>query len=254
MWRREQHFLRRYAAPSRDPLGRLLEEKIPEDLSRLLCSAFGKAFSLVFERGEGVIRWAGRQERREADYQVRRYAASLRRDRRSLRAFSGAAAAAGRGSAALAGVQGVGLGLLGIGLPDIPLFTVTLLKSVRETAVSFGFSETDPQERLFVLRLIAAALSHGEELERRNAVLNRFLQDGAWPEEPDLPAQLRETSELLARSMLHWKFLQGIPVAGAAGGAWDAVCLRRVQRYALLKYQRRFLIGWQQAQSKQETR
>lgn len=252
MWRREQRFLRACSAPPRDPLGRLLEEKVPEDLTRLLCGAFGKAFSLVFEKGGGVIRWAGRQTRREADYQVRCCAASLRRDRRSLRAFSGAAAAAGRGSVLQAGIQGMGLGLLGIGLPDVLLFTVTLLKGVRETAVSFGFFQDSPRERLFTLRLIAAALSHGAELERRNAALNRFIQDGEWPEEPDLPAQLRETSELLARSMLHWKFLQGIPVAGAAGGAWDAVCLRRVQRYALLKYQRRFLIGWKQTQ--QETR
>ena len=31
-------------------------------------------------------------------------------------------------------------------------------------------------------------------------------------------------------------------VAGAAGGAKDAVCLRRVQQYAAIKYQKRFLI------------
>lgn len=244
MERREQRFLRAHRDPPRDPLGRLLEEKVPEDLARLLRGAFVRAFALVFEKGEGVIRRAGRQERREAAYEERYRAAAARRDRRSLRAFPAAARAAGRGSAALAGAAGVGLGLLGVGLPDIPLFTAVLLKSLRETAVSFGYSGDGPEERLFTLRLIAAALSHGEELERRNAALDRFIRDGAWPEAPDEPAQIRETAERLSRSMLHWKFLQGIPLAGAAGGAWDAVCLRRVQRYACIKYQRRFLTDW----------
>ena len=249
MWRREQRFLRAYSAPPRDPLGRLLEEKVPEDLARVLCGAFAKAFALVFEKGGGVIRRAGRQARREAAYEARYRAAAARRDRRSLREFSAAASAAGWGSAALAGTQGVGLGLLGIGLPDVLLFTVMLLKSLRETAVSFGYAGDGPEERLFTLRLIAAALSHGEELERRNAALNRFLQSGVRTEDADLSGQLRETADQLARAMLCWKFLQGIPLAGAVGGAWDAVCLRRVQRYACIKYQRRFLLDWARRQN-----
>ena len=36
------------------------------------------------------------------------------------------------------------------------------------------------------------------------------------------------------------KFLQGIPVVGAVGGAYDAVYLKRVAEYAELKYRRRF--------------
>ena len=42
--------------------------------------------------------------------------------------------------------------------------------------------------------------------------------------------------------LLYQKFLQGIPIVGAAGGISDAVCLQRVQRYAALKYRRRFLL------------
>ena len=37
------------------------------------------------------------------------------------------------------------------------------------------------------------------------------------------------------------KFLQGIPVVGALGGAYDAVYMRRVSKYAELKYRKRFL-------------
>ena len=80
------------------------------------------------------------------------------------------------------------------------------------------------------------------ELEERNRMLNQFIQEGAWPDSPVLEQQMRQTAHMLSQSMLYWKFVQGIPLVGAVGGAWDAVCLRRVQRYAAIKYSRRFLI------------
>ena len=66
MERREQRFLRAHRDPPRDPLGRLLEEKVPEDLARLLRGAFVRAFALVFEKGEGVIQMCIR-DRSEGD-------------------------------------------------------------------------------------------------------------------------------------------------------------------------------------------
>lgn len=242
MWRREQKFLEDYRTVQPDLLSRVLEERVPQGLTQTLHGAFFRAFSLLFEKGEGIVRWAGRQQRREETYQVRRFAAGLREDRRSLQAFSKAADRAGQGSVVQAGVQGVGLGLLGIGLPDIPLFTLTLLKTIRETAVSFGFSGTELDEQIWILRLIEASLSDGTELEERNQILNQFIQEGTWPDAPVLEQQMRQTAQSLSQATLYWKFVQGIPLVGAVGGAWDAVCLRRVQRYAAIKYSRRFLI------------
>lgn len=59
---------------------------------------------------------------------------------------------------------GLGLGVLGIGLPDIALFTGLMLKSVYETALSFGFEYDSEEEKKFILRLIAGAMAYGEEL------------------------------------------------------------------------------------------
>ena len=36
------------------------------------------------------------------------------------------------------------------------------------------------------------------------------------------------------------KFLQGIPIVGAAGGAYDAIYMKKVVKYAEMKYRRRF--------------
>jgi hypothetical protein len=46
----------------------------------------------------------------------------------------------------------------------------------------------------------------------------------------------------MSEAVLQGKALQNIPVIGAAGGAVDAICLSRVQKYAAIKYQKRFLI------------
>ena len=39
------------------------------------------------------------------------------------------------------------------------------------------------------------------------------------------------------------KFLQGIPLVGAVGGAYDVVYMKQISAYARLKYQRRLLLG-----------
>lgn len=45
----------------------------------------------------------------------------------------------------------------------------------------------------------------------------------------------------LSKELLYMKFLQGIPIVGAAGGAYDAIYMKKVVKYAELKYRRRFL-------------
>lgn len=36
------------------------------------------------------------------------------------------------------------------------------------------------------------------------------------------------------------KFLQGIPVVGAVGGAYDVIYMKQINKYGELKYRRRF--------------
>jgi hypothetical protein len=43
--------------------------------------------------------------------------------------------------------------------------------------------------------------------------------------------------------MLYMKFLQGIPIVGAVGGAFNAISMHNLTAYANLKYHKRFLIG-----------
>lgn len=242
VWRKEQWFLRRYAEKRESALERKTGELVPDKLMETVHGAFEKAFTLVFESGGGVIRAASRQKTRRAAYQTRAAAADAEESRENLNAFSRAAGRVGLGNTALSGAAGVGLGLFGVTLPDIPLFTAILLKSLYETAESFGFPCDTEEEQVYLLRLIEAALSYGEALRERSRELDGYAQTGRWLTERSREEQLHAAARQLSEAMLSGKALQNVPVAGAVGGAGDAVCLRRVQRFAAIKYQKRFLI------------
>ena len=242
VWRREQRFLRRYADPSESWLDQKIEAHVPEKLITTLQGAFEKAVATVFEKGTGVVMSEARRTDRREAYQVRTDAADLRETRKNLRALAREADRAGRASVLLSGAAGVGMGLFGVMLPDIPLVTALLMRCVYETGESFGFPCAGEAERIYALRVMETALSHGEELERGNRALEDFAQTGAWPEGTTLEGQLRATARRLAGTMLCGKALQNIPVAGAVGGAGNLVYLERVRRYAAIKYEKRFLL------------
>lgn len=219
-----------------------LEEKIPEKLEETLNTAFIKAFDLVFEKGTGLIEKTYNKDQQKTDYQVREYAAGLKESRKTVKAFGRQSQGTRMKNLMISGVEGVGLGLLGIGLPDIPLFTAVILKSVYEIALSYGFEYESEKEQWFILKMIETALKKGEELERNNSLLNAWIdQNGIGETVKGRKEQSKETAAALAEALLYMKFLQGIPVVGVAGGAADTVYLKKITDYAELKYKRRFL-------------
>lgn len=222
-------------------LNQKLEEKIPPKLQGTLDAAFAKAFALIFEKGTGVIEKTYQREKLEQDYQVRQYTADVKQDSKSLRAFSKKARDTGTKNLLLSGASGIGMGVLGIGLPDIPVFTGMILKNIYETALHYGYSYESREEKYFILLLIQGAISYGETLCEIDGKLNEFISCGTLPEEYQEKKQIEETAGALSKELLYMKFLQGIPVVGAVGGAYDAIYMKRITEYAGLKYRHRYL-------------
>lgn len=237
-----RYLMRRREEKTSSALQQKLEEKIPEKLEETLNAAFIKAFDLVFEKGTGLIEKTYNKDQQKTDYQVREYAAGLKESRKTVKAFGRQSQGTRMKNLMISGVEGVGLGLLGIGLPDIPLFTAVILKSVYEIALSYGFEYESEKEQWFILKMIETALKKGEELERNNSLLNAWIdQNGIGETVKGRKEQSKETAAALAEALLYMKFLQGIPVVGVAGGAADTVYLKKITDYAELKYKRRFL-------------
>lgn len=236
--KKERRFIDRMSKERSSAWTEKISDKIPKKLEGTLKTAFRKAFELVFEKGTGLIEKTYDKEKQAQTFQINEYAASIRKDRKSIRAFARQAGSGRAKNLLLSGIEGAGLGILGIGIPDIPLFTAVLLKSIYEIALSYGCSYETEEEQCFILRLIETALFRGGKLIQANQELNDWIEseDASGS---DRREQISRTSDALAEALLYMKFVQGIPVVGLAGGLADAVYLKRITDYADLKYRRR---------------
>ena len=176
------------------------------------------------------------------DYKIKEFTNEVRQNKKSLKAFGKKAEATGNVNLAVSGLAGVGMGILGVGIPDIPVFTGFVMKSIYEIALSYGFSYDKIEERRFILLLIQGAVSCGEEMVSVNRLVDQFIESEQLPDGYSEAAQIEKTAAGLSKELLYMKFLQGIPVVGAVGGIYDAVYLKRITEYANLKYKKRFLL------------
>ncbi len=220
-----------------------LEKRIPEKVFTGLESAFATGFSLVFQQGKAVIELGFQKEAVKADHAARNRAVQQKGGRKELRQMHKSADQAGMVNLTMTTVEGIGLGALGIGMPDIVLFLGTLLKGIYETALHYGFSYESRREQLLILKMMEASLSSGPDWVYRNRAVDRLLEsEDAQVTEEEYQAQLKKTATAFAVDMLLLKFIQGLPVVGILGGAANPVYYQKVMKYVRLKYRKRYLM------------
>lgn len=241
--KQETAYLEKRMEKSDSKLNQFLDGKVPPTLQGTLDKAFSKAFHTVFEKGTGVIEKTYKKEEIEKQYQINDYVAGLSNTRKSLKAFSKKAAGSGTVNLAISGVSGVGLGVLGIGIPDIVIFTGLVLKSVYEIALNYGFDYENEDEKRFILLLIQGALTHGKEMQEINGRVNAYIENGRHVATESFEECIDAAAGCMSKELLYMKFLQGIPLVGAVGGAYDAIYMKQIVKYAEIKYRRRFLIN-----------
>lgn len=239
--KQETAYLEKRLEKSDSKLNQLLASKVPPTLQGTLDRAFSKAFHTVFEKGTGVIEKTYKKDEIRKQYQINDYVAELSDTRKSLKAFSKKASGSGTLNLAISSVSGVGLGVLGIGIPDIVLFTGLVLKSVYEIALNYGYNYESEDERRFILLLIQGALAHGDEMRNINSRVDAYIENDRHVAAESLEECINATAGCMSKELLYMKFLQGIPIVGAVGGAYDAIYMKQIVKYAELKYRRRFL-------------
>ncbi|MGC4018130.1 MAG: EcsC family protein [Muricomes sp.] len=239
--KRERRFLEKRMQKKGSFLTQTLDGKVPDKLQDVMNAAFAKAFQFIFERGTGVIEKTYDRERITEDTLIRQYASEVRQTGKDLKAFSKAANRSGTKNLLLSGGAGVGMGILGIGIPDIPVFTGLILKNIYEIALQYGYSYDSREEKYYILLLIQGAMSHGTEMKRIDEEINEYIRHQVLPENYRIERQIRGTADALSRELLYMKFLQGIPIVGAVGGVYDAVYMKQITEYVSLKYRRRRL-------------
>lgn len=229
----------------------MLEAKVPDKIRTNLEKAFCVAFTTVFEKGTGIIEKSYDRQKILDNVQIQNYAFQVKADRKSLKQVRNGVAHKNLGNIAATAVEGVGLGVLGIGLPDIVIFTGVLLRGVYEVSLHYGFDYDTEEERYFILKLMETAMRSGEAWKAGNGEIDRLIIEmaeeeacpgpAAYATKEDVAEQIRNTSDAFAADMLILKFVQGIPIVGILGGCGNPVYYNKVMKYAQMKYQRRYL-------------
>ncbi|MGN0153300.1 MAG: EcsC family protein [Lachnospiraceae bacterium] len=254
---KEESFLVKHIMDKTPKWVSLVEKKVPETLQNTLETAFNKAFVAVFEKGSGLIEKTYRKDR-----QIRLFRANKREidqegfNGKNVRKFERQAKRTACKNLAISTVEGIGFGIVGLGIPDIPIFVSVLLKSIYEIALSYGFSYTTDKEKLFILKLIDASLKSGDTLRKKDADINKLIkryhkeelmqdkdeQTDEFVTELQIIRQIDYSAEALSHELLYGKFVQGTTFVGVIGGTADFTCLKKITDYAALKYKRRFLL------------
>ena len=240
--KKERKFLESRKNKKESFINRQLEKVVPAKLQSTLDSAFAKAFGLIFEKGTKVIEKTYNRKNLEIDFYENQYMNAVLENKKTLRAFSKKAKSAGNKNLFLSGTAGIGMGILGVGIPDIPVFTGLLLKSVYEIALDYGFDYDSEKERAFILWVIEGAVSYGENIEEINGKIERFIKNEKLPEDYSQTEAIKSAASNLSKELLYMKFVQGIPIIGAVGGFYDAVYMKRINEFANIKYRKRMLL------------
>lgn len=237
----ENTFLRMNRPDLSAVLQKSLNRFVPDQLQQTLYKAFCKAFTMILDNGTVWIEKTYDLQKMKEDFQIHQYAANVR-GKNGLKDLRKHVWKTRQVNSLISAAEGIGMGVLGIGLADIPLLLAVVLRSVYETALQYGFSYETPEEQVFILRLMEVSLLHGDALDEENAALNRCLFSGTLPE-ISRDAQIVRTSNVIAADMLYLKLIQGAPVIGIAGGISDIICHQKIADYADLKYRRRYLLS-----------
>ncbi|MDE6784607.1 MAG: EcsC family protein [Ruminococcus sp.] len=238
----EEKFLNKINSGKKMHISRILDEKIPKKIRSSIDTAFLKAFSLIFEKGTDIIEKTYDKKQLERDFRILLNADRCCRNEKSLKNITRPAERSGNINIFVSGASGIGMGLFGAGLPDIPIFTGMVLKCIYEISLRYGFRYNSDAEKYLILLIIEGAVSDGEQLAAADNRIEEFIRRSEIPDGCSVGQQTASASSALTSALMYTKIIQGIPIVGAVGGAYDFKYMKRISKYANIKYRKRFLL------------
>lgn len=220
-----------------------IEDKIPEKLQSTLEVAFKKAFKLIFEKGTGIIEKSYDKDKINLNFDINNYAVDNNFTKKNIKKVDGSANGKILLNKTISIIEGSALGVLGIGLPDIPIFIGLLLKNIYEISLSYGFRYDTDDEIAYILNIICGAVT-------KDSIRNEFLNtadeiayniDNNIDKSYNIDNLLDEVSTNLATSLLTAKFIQGLPIVGIIGGITNFSAINNISKIAKIKYKKRYL-------------
>ena len=202
--------------------------KIPPKMNDILKKAFNTAFDVVFSKGTCIIEKTYNKSEKEKDFLIRDFIFNNNPNKKEIKKLK----SKNINNIALSTAEGVGLGLLGIGLPDIVLFVGIVLKGVYEISMKYGIDYNSPKERMFILKLLEASMQKGDEFITVNNQINDVIENDFIISDEDIEKQKIRTSNAFSDEMLIMKFIQGFS---------NPIYYNKIISFVELKYRKRYL-------------
>lgn len=227
-----------------NPMVDKISEKIPPKVKTSLDGAFLKGFELIFEKGVGMIEKTYNKEKILFDYDVNDYAVNKKISSKYIKKLDRVSLCSNALNSSISAVEGGVLGLLGIGLVDIPLFLSVIIKAINEVSLSYGFDYDNDEEKFYILALITCALSNQQSQIEYNNKLDEWGHniDNQIVDDYNLKEEMKVAANVLSDALLTAKFIQGIPIVGAIGGVVNLNIMNKISQFAKIKYKKRYLL------------
>lgn len=220
-----------------------LEKKIPPKLRQTIEAAFYKGFFMLFEKGTDVIEKTYDKQKILWEYQFQDKRFCETKKRKPIRKIEKNANRCNGINMTITGIEGAVLGILGIGLPDIPIFLAVILRGIYETSLQYGYDYSEKMEQLYILRLIYAAMAKEENKKQADEFVEKTAQciaeNIAVPY--DFEEEVKKTANALSTEMLLAKCIQGLPLVGVTGSGYNIIIYHKILKYCSLKYKKRYL-------------
>lgn len=246
--KQEQNFLNQkenaFIKSNFSPVITTIQTKIPVKLQAALDTAFYMGFQFVFEKGHGLVEKTYNKDKINADYDLHNYAIDKYMSRKHIKNLDKQSRQSKMMNESIAAIEGGILGLLGIGIPDIPLFLGLIVRTINEIALSYGYHYATDAEKAYILYLICGAMTKEETRTEYNRMVDHLGKDIDTNADTGiyLDAIMKETSDLLSNTLLTAKFIQGLPIVGVIGGVINPFIINKIGKYARIKYKKRYLL------------
>lgn len=219
-----------------------LYEKVPQGLSSTLEKAFGQAFSFIFLKGTKILEKTYDKSVLEMEHKVADAFVEETPNRKSMKLLDRKQRRDNLINHVATTATGAGLGVLGMGVPDIPLLVSTILRGIYEVAIAYGFAYETMEERVYILQLIRLSLLAGEEKRQEFKVFRQLENERLRINEEVLNCEIAKTSKALSDALLVEKFIQGIPVVGVVGGIVNHNVYKKILYFVKMEYKRRYIL------------
>lgn len=236
---KKENFLNKKISPYKHKL----EEKIPDKLKNTLEIAFEKGFNIVFKKGIKIIEKSFDKEKISEEFNIDDYAINIRTSKKNIKKIDKKTNMKAFLNQSIGMLEGGVLGVLGIGLPDIPIFIGVMLKTIYEISLSYGFSYDSDEERIYILKIICSTMTNGEEKSEYLKEIDFIGEqiDNKVKLNYNVDQLIKETSSKMATSMLTNKFIQGLPIVGIVGSVVNYKIIKDINKTAKIKYKKRYL-------------